>query len=377
LDKLTVSIFTPQELNHSSYMQTGLFELENEVFLKTKVILSFAKRLGTLRIENGEMQITNQPHPKTSFYKLKDPTKAKTISFATDLYDAPYSFSKYALDHCDFVFKRNFEASFIEKLPGKYQKKILPLGLTFPSKSQYKKEDYKFFISLIFCNLRISTKIDRLTFKRLFNCYKEQINHWNSFKSTRSIKEFEEIMPYSNNAILFQTRCFPHENEVDAKQIHQQRYNITLLLRDTFKDRFYGGIIPSALAYKKYSEALSNLPSDPISYLNMIKKSKIVIYTRGLANSPAWKMAEYLSQGKVIIAEKLSTELVNPLTDGKEVLFFENHHDLIDKINLVLFNEELSSKLSLNAKKYFEDVVHPKQNIKRIINLMLQHKTIE
>jgi glycosyltransferase involved in cell wall biosynthesis len=109
----------------------------------------------------------------------------------------------------------------------------------------------------------------------------------------------------------------------------------------------------------------------------MIKKSKIVIYTRGLANSPAWKMAEYLSQGKVIIAEKLSTELVNPLTDGKEVLFFENHHDLIDKINLVLFNEELSSKLSLNAKKYFEDVVHPKQNIKRIINLMLQHKTIE
>ena len=66
MDKITVKIFTPQELNHSSYIQTGLFELEHEGFLKTRVNLSIAKRLGTVRIIDSKINETNQPHPKTS-----------------------------------------------------------------------------------------------------------------------------------------------------------------------------------------------------------------------------------------------------------------------------------------------------------------------
>ena len=104
-----VKIYTPQELNHSSYIQTGLFELEQESFLNTQVVLSFSKRLGTIKVINNSISETKQPHPKTSFYELVDTDTGNKISFATDLYDASNSFSKYALEKCHYVFKRNYE----------------------------------------------------------------------------------------------------------------------------------------------------------------------------------------------------------------------------------------------------------------------------
>jgi glycosyltransferase involved in cell wall biosynthesis len=132
-----------------------------------------------------------------------------------------------------------------------------------------------------------------------------------------------------------------------------------------------GGFVPSKVANDKYKDALTNVPTTPEEYLDAMKKAKIVIYTRGLANSPAWKMAEYLSQGKVIIAEPLTSELPVPLIEGKELLYFKNDIELIEKIKLVLTDNELAKQLSANARAYFEAHVHPLQNTKRILELML------
>ena len=96
-----------------------------------------------------------------------------------------------------------------------------------------------------------------------------------------------------------------------------------------------------------------------------------MIYTRGLANSPAWKMAEYLSQGKVIIAENLTAELPIPLEHGKEVLFFTSDNELLDNIQLVLSDKILSDNLSKNARAYYMENINPVNNIKRIIDLMV------
>lgn len=374
MNDIIISIFTPQELNHSSYVQTGLFELEKDKFLKNKVILSLKKRLGTIRIIDDKISETNQPHPKTSLYKLFDKNNNREINFATDLYDASFSFSKYALDNCDYIFKRNYEKKYIEKLPLEHQEKILPLGLSFPCVSKNFKAKNKIFISLLFTNLLISTKFDSYLFSRLFRTYKEQIKHLIDFKQTRLINEFIKNDDNQEDYILFQTRCFPHENHEDVKQIHVQRYNLVLLLKDKFGKIFKGGIIPSEIANKNYSDALSNLPSDPVSYLNIVKKAKIVIYTRGLVNSPAWKMAEYLSQGKVIIAEKLTAELPFPLIDNEHLLFFDNDGELTNSIDKLINNQNLCDNLSKNARQYFENYVHPKQNMKRIINFMLEQK---
>lgn len=373
MDNYIITIFTPQELNHSSYIQTGLFELEKEGFLTTKVQLSLSKRLGTLRVVNDVVTVTKEPHPKTSFYELEDTVSGKKIQFATDLYDASYSFSKYALENCDYVFKRNFEKQSIQALPQEYQNKILPLGLTFKVLSTAKKKSYKFLIGLLVSNLLISIKLDSYFFKRINTTFKKQIQHWKNHKKSSFLEAYENSNTKLENYIFFQTRCFSSESDHDVLEIHKQRFDIIILLKKHFKEYFKGGIIPSKIANAKYKEAISNLPTDPNSYLKLIKKAKIVIYTRGLVNSPAWKMAEYLSQGKVIIAEKLTAELPIALTHGKEVLFFENEEEIPVLIEQVLNNKELCTTLAQNSRNYFEQNVHPKENVKRILTFMLQN----
>jgi hypothetical protein len=180
MDKLQVKIFTPQELNHSSYIQTGLFELEKDGFLQTKVVLSFKKRLGTIKVFNTNIEVTKQSHPKTSFYELK--RNEKEIFFATDLYDDARTFSLFALENCDYIFKRNYEQKIIDKLPLDYQKKIMPFGLAFRVDTKNKKKKYKFAAGLFLTNFLISLKMDTLFFNRIKNNFKEQLIHWREAK---------------------------------------------------------------------------------------------------------------------------------------------------------------------------------------------------
>lgn len=370
--QFTVHIYTPQELNHSSYVQTGLFELEHSGFLKTKVVLSFKKRLGTIHIKNSVVEHINSPHPKTSFYKLINHQDGKTIHFATDLYDASSSFSKYALDHCDFVFKRNYQSKYISQLPEAYQNKLHPLGWSFGVHSKHKKSSLKFYSGLLVTNVLLNLKADRHFFSRVLKNIQQQKRHWKFINTTRNLQSFDtQPTPPENDYIVFQTRCFAHENEPQLKHLHQQRYRIIRLLKQHFPDQFKGGFIPTAIAKQKYNDALTNLPTDPASYLALVKASKIGIYTQGIQDSPAWKMAEYLSQGKVIIAQRFPTELPMPIENLKEVLIFDKIEEIPDLCKKVFSNKQLASDLSANGREYYQLYISPGRNVKRILNLML------
>tara|TARA_R110002020_G_scaffold154446_5_gene334190 strand:- start:1338 stop:2474 length:1137 start_codon:yes stop_codon:yes gene_type:complete len=369
----TVIIHTPQELNHSSYIQTGLFELEKIGLIRVKVQLYLKKNKGALSVDKqGNITTTSRPHPKTSFYTLIDRSSNKEISFATDLYDFAEHFSKAALMNCDYYFKRNFENELVVTAQKDSKAKIQKLGITFGNHSQFKHGSPKFLLGLFVTNLRLNSKWDRYFIKRLMKTYKAQQKHWQFINTSRNIGRFESYESPLEESIMFQTRCFLHENDEDVKQIHQQRYHLIKLLRHHFPNKFMGGFVPSKVANEKYSDALTNVPSAPEKYLDAMKKAKIVIYTRGLANSPAWKMAEYLSQAKVIIAEPLTTELPAPLVEGKELLYFNTDDELIKKIEMVLKDQQLAAHLSKNARTYFETHVHPVQNVKRILELMLK-----
>ena len=369
----TVQIHTPQELNHSSYIQTGLFEMQKEGMIEVKVVLSLKKNKGRLTV-GGDKTISETPHafPKTSFYTLIDNITQQKITFVTDLYDHAEHFSKTGLDTCDYYFKRNFESRFVKAVQKETHATICKLGITFGTHSEFKQGAFKFYVGLFLTNLRLAVKRDRAFLKRIINTYKRQKRHWQFINTSRRITRFEAYEKATEKTILFQTRCFLHENDIDVQQIHQQRYRIIKLLRTQFPNHFLGGFVPSKIAIEKYDDALTNVPIEPEAYLNAMKKTKIVIYTRGLANSPAWKMAEYLSQGKVIIAEPLTAELPVPLIEGKELLYFQNDAELIEKIKTVMDDKVLATRLSKNARTYFEKHVHPVQNTKRILEHMLQ-----
>src|SRR5690606_26428182 len=222
-------------------------------------------------------------------------------------------------------------------------------------------------------NARLNLKGDRHFFNRILETFQKQKKHWKFINTTRKLQSFEtQPTPPEKDYIVFQTRCFANENDVQVKQLHQQRYRIILLLKHHFPKLFKGGFITSALVSEKYKDAVANLKTDPQSYLQLVKSSKIGIYTQGIQESPAWKMAEYLSQGKIIIAQKFETELPVPLEDTTHLLFFDDENAIVELCHLVLNDPKLAEKLSQNGRRYYEQNISPKQNIKRIMELMLQ-----
>src|SRR5690554_6421554 len=147
--RYTVIIHTPQELNHSSYIQTGLFELANQGIIDVRVNLSIRKRNAMFSVnEQGEISTKNRGFPKASYYTLVDCSTNKRISFATDLYDSAKCFSKFALKKCDFYFKRNYESKYVEAIKEKAKARIYNLGMTFGTHSEFRKNRLKFLVGL-------------------------------------------------------------------------------------------------------------------------------------------------------------------------------------------------------------------------------------
>ena len=372
----TVILYTPQELNHSSYVQTGLFELERLGIIRVKVKLCIAERRGRIKTDaKGNSIRAHQAYPKASYYRLVDHNNNKSIFFCMDLYDFGNQFPEHALQHCDYVFKRHYDSRYVKFLERQDRDKLLPLGLSFGVHSHYKTNDLIFKIGLFLSHLRLQFILNRSLLKRLQFSFYQQQKHLRFIQTTRTLDRFESYTLPSERIILFQTRCFLNDHSEDVKAIHEQRYRLIRLLRQEFPDQFQGGFVRSPFSEAHYADALTHVPSDPERYLDVLKQARIVIYTRGLANSPAWKMAEYLSQGKVILAEPLSAELPIPLTHGKEVLFFNTDEELVTLIHQVLNDDDLALRLSQHARAYFEAHVHPVPTIKRILELMVTPKT--
>lgn len=372
-DKIAeIRIDAPQDFSHASYIITGLFRFAKENKIKCSFNHPLTSKVGRILFSEGNLKQS----PKFSFPKIvyvdlvkKDQT---LIKLGFDMYDLADHFSLYALEHCDVVFKRNYETKYVDQLDENHRKKLFKLGMSFGVYDN-NRIPFKIFTSSLLQNLRANLKYDSRIFKRLSSTNKKVSRQRKFVKSQRTLDQFENFQKGTENSILFQTRVFLNEHSKDTQQIHADRYRLIKLLRNEFPDHFKGGFIASPLAKKRYSDALTNVPSEPQAYLQAVKAAKIVIYTRGLANSPAWKMAEYLSQGKVIIAEPLSAELPVPLEHGKEVLFFKTDQELVSHINLVLEDEELQEHLSKNARLYFEQHVHPVKTIERIFSFTLQH----
>lgn len=369
MDKVKLHIFTPKELNHSSYPRTGFFELESMGVLNVAIRCHCKRNEGTLLYENNEWQETPEIQTKTSFYEVLLPDN-RVISFALDLFDFDSRFSMPALNTCDFVFKRNFNSELVESLPQKFRSKVFPLGLTFGVKSSFSRGKKRLCLGLYCHGLKKDVKFDRFLFRRIKKSIIKSSNHWRFIKTTRMLDQFDHYQTSEKQTILFQTRCFEEKTQ-DTKEIHEQRYHLILALRKNFPDTFLGGFVPSDVSKKRFGDALTNVPTEPKAYLETVKNSKIVIYTRGLAHSPAWKMAEYLSQGKVIMAEPLTTDLPAPLEDGVHVMYFNNEAQLVANIKEVQGNKALAQKLAANARAYYEAYVHPTRNMERILNLMI------
>ena len=69
-------------------------------------------------------------------------------------------------------------------------------------------------------------------------------------------------------------------------------------------------------------------------------------------------------------------ELPIPIKDGEHFITYENHVDLLEKINFFLKNKELRSKIALNGRKQLEKYYSPKNHGKILFERIFKLKNI-
>ena len=366
-----ILIYTPQELNQSSYFITGLFELESEAKITCRTKISFNVKKGTVLVKGDEIKIEKKGrHLKTSFFKVKKKSVGEEVFFAIDAYDLANVFSEKALSECKYIFKRNYNKGIADILMKKYPANILPLGLTFFVRPNRLHDTWKFFVGFMAGTIIRSIKIERNIIIRLFRACKNGLNEWSVFINTRNIEQYRTFKKPTENKVIFQTRCFPGDSD-DTKQVHKDRNNLITTLKAGLGDAFMGGFVPDNISRDKFHDNLTNLPTDNVGYLNLIKSASIGIYTRGIQNSPAWKMAEYLSLAKCIVAEPLTAELPVPLEEGKHIMYFKSPEECVEICRFLLNNSPKMEELSLNAREYYEENVDPAVNAERVIKKVI------
>jgi hypothetical protein len=161
------------------------------------------------------------------------------------------------------------------------------------------------------------------------------------------------------------------QSDVSNNEIKELSDNIRAYLVKSLKkalgNDYCGGLVPDYVSINNYPNELTFMSTDPNDYLNHIKESSICIYTKGLQNSPARKLPEYLSQGKCIVSERMETELPHNLEEGKHIFFYDNINECINICEKLLKDGELVQQVSKNARRYYEDYLDPVSVGKSII----------
>lgn len=102
-------------------------------------------------------------------------------------------------------------------------------------------------------------------------------------------------------------------------------------------------------------------------YIRKIKLSSIVFSTPAVLSCHGWKLGEFLALGKAIITTNHINILPAELKDNVHVIYVDDIKFIEDKIKTVMEDNNLRRMLEINARKYFDTYLAPKNVIKRLL----------
>ena len=264
-------------------------------------------------------------------------------------------------DFSDFYIKRMLLKSDAENLP-----KALPCGLHYSVMvpNQYLRNVFFRKPSLI----SYSAKYSRLFSK--FLKINDSIYNVN-------LKNME-CPPKESENILFGTRLWdPQNNEVDWKKkerktINQQRIAIIRTLRESYNEKFKGGVEKSELSNILCPDILiSKTESRKCNYLKSLKNASIGISNFGLEGSIGWKFAEYLAHSLAVVTTPITQyQLHGDLEEGINYLSFENIEECISAVKKLVDDPFLRNSIQEENFNYYQKYLHPEKKMRIILGMI-------
>jgi hypothetical protein len=346
---------TDNELYWSSYLYCGIFDLvaEGAVTVSFKLPAS----LSPSEIFCTVVEVTDRE------------TRERRV-VAMDWRDNADMLCLRKLAECDVYYKRNvIPAVTYPACPAELRAKIRPAGLSFAVRSDRERPMWVRVVGGLYRGERPAG--GRSLRDSALDWYKAGVRAPLQVASFLRRRHFEcEALDGARNAVLFQTKAYdPRTSSFpeDTRAVTEERADIITALRAGLGEAFVGGFVPNRYAREAYPDCLT--ATDPVqrSYAALVKSCRICVYTRGLRDSPAFKLGEYLASGRCIVAQAMKTQLPRPLEDGRELLYFEGPDDLVRKCRDLMADDELQQRLSDGARRYYQAEVQPKRRVASLL----------
>jgi hypothetical protein len=175
--------------------------------------------------------------------------------------------------------------------------------------------------------------------------------------------------------VLLQTRVWPPEPTGERfDEVNDERITLLRHLRKAFGDRFWGGLVPSEFAQRHYPELVVTKSYRHSAYIKFARRALVGVYCRGLHDSLAGKMGDYLAGSKCIVASPLRTELPIPLERGTHFLEFKNAGDLVAHCEWLLSHPREAQRMRDANAVYYHRWVQPENHLRACLALALSHE---
>ncbi len=260
---------------------------------------------------------------------------------ALDLFDRSDTFDSPTLQWCDRYYKRSFYEPHVATIADENARKVRPFGMNYACRN--KRVDRLLARSVMIQVTQRGFRAPTRVARRLF----EQRNVFRTYASLPTLAEFKESPSTPRQeSVLFQTRVWePSEVAPDhAEEINGIRSESVRRLRAYFKSRFVGGLVPTRYAEEQYPDLLTNLSTKRRDFAKLVRSCGVLVYTRGLHHSVAFKLPEYLLSSGAIVTDPIRNELSRPLREGVNYASFGDLDELIGVADRLL-NENASKAM--------------------------------
>ncbi|MBO2544295.1 glycosyltransferase [Salegentibacter sp. BDJ18] len=269
------------------------------------------------------------------------------INLIIDANDTP-KITPELLKWCDIYGKVNFHKEYIL---AQGQHKIIPISPNFGVRTW----DLLGTINLSILNYWKSK--ERIISKKKFFA-----NYWRQYKRL-PLSAFKQSTHSNRNFVYFISSLWEKE-----RATNQSRSNFIVACKELNGLEFEGGFAPRSDRKKTGFEELIDKRIGFENYVEKIEYSIVVFNTPAVEHCHGWKLAEFLALGKAIISTKHINELQAPLIHGEHIHYTSGEKDDVKKaIQILIEDEEYRLLLERNARKYFEDHIHPEAVLRYLL----------
>jgi hypothetical protein len=366
---MRVEVETPFDTWFTAHALTGLFELEARREIELQVRPGFSEyRRGMYALA---MTVTGEGSSRRVLLDVKD---------------APGAIDERWLRDYDVIFQRSFEPVMVEGLMGRVSResrcsKIEPMGLTFSCASRHSRAD-RLLSAAPYAHLIkrfVRDGVDAGGLRERFARLRWDISHTRRPQSRPLIDTFVDAPGPTEPMVMFITRRFEPDSRErqsaslreDKVAVNEQRVELVAKLREAFGSRFVGGIMADGVT--------PSLPAKWVAptlkremYLRVMRRARVVVYSRGLVGSLAFKLGEYFAASRCIVAERTTFRLAEPWVDGEDLVTFGEPDQCVRLCRELVDDPVRAAVMSQAAHRYYQRAVEPAAAMRRILATALR-----